>query len=227
MAYRKRRFRSRRRFLRRRRGGRVRRFTRFIKRTVNRMSEIKYSTLYEDISGDSANGVIDELTFGFGQGVDKFNRIGNKIKYKMLTIRLDVRLTNVAAPQYLTQLVRIVVFQTRTEFGGTAVPSAVLDIPLSWDATLRGTVVRVMYDKVFPVTVNGVATQLANVTGRIHRKMHFKVNNNVTFRSSAMTTATDFKDKYYIMITTPQYGGSPNIITTNASYFARLSFVDI
>jgi len=192
------------------------------------MSEVKYTTITFDISHDAAAGVLDDLSFLFPQGVDKTQRIGNKIKYKTLTVRFEIQLRALAsAIQYDPQLVRVIICQQRAAFSGSPVPSEILDQPQSWNATIRPNTVRVMYDKTWPISITRSATQGSNNTGRIHKKVFFKLRNNVNFRNAAQTTATDLEDIYWICITTTALNATPAQFTVFASYFARMSFIDI
>lgn len=229
MAFKKRKF-SRGRFRRRngRRGG-IRRLRRIIKRTVTRMSEVKWSTSNALTVFDGAASAFVTLTPAFPQGVDKFQRIGNKIRYKNFGLRFNLSIAAlIGFPTYTPRVLRVVIFQKRVEFSVPLVPVN-LDILDTNDylSAVKGTTCRVMYDKYFVVTPINAATQLATNTGRIMKKLNFKVRNNVTFRDAGNTVPTDIKDTYFALIITDFFGGAPLQYNVAFDWNARISFVDI
>lgn len=162
------------------------------------------------------------------QGVDKTQRIGNRVQYKMLTLNIWAQLANVqvATAAYGASGLRVVVIQQRVAFSSPTVYTDIFDSN-EFLSTIKGTACRVLYDKM--ITVNQVQnTQtLAYDTGRIHRKLHFKVNNHVTFLNAASSLPTDYKDIYYLVIVSPQYSNGANVAFIQGEWFSRLSFKDV
>lgn len=226
----KRRFRSRGRFrrIRRRRGG-ARRLKKFVNRVVKRMSEIKYVTTADGFNFDAFNSRIIALNPSIPQGVDKTQRIGNKIQYKRMSLRFNFWIVgNATAVPNFTQTLRLMIFQPRVAFSN---PAATLDIfdTNNWMSTIKGTAVRVMYDKFFTVTPQQSATaaQLATNTGRIMKKIQFRINNNVTFRDSTVSAPTDYKDQYYAYVSSSVYDTTPNEYNLQGQWFVRISYIDV
>lgn len=227
----KKRFRSRGRFIRRtrRRRNGSKRLRSLIKRTVRRMSEIKYSTSSSSFNVDGSGTLTHDVTPTFNQGVGKNNRIGNKIRYKMLTVNFEVFLARgVNLASGFVPGVRVVIFQGRTDitltnaFGGIADQTTFL-------TTFKGTAARILYDKFFVIEPWGADDTSAEGTAprRVQRKVHFRVNNNVDFLDAADTVPDDQKDRYYIMFVTSQFGATTDQIEIQGSWFSRLSFFDI
>lgn len=229
MVFKKRRF-SRGRFRRvgRRRNFRAKKLNRFVRRAVNRMSEVKYATLASGFNVEAANGYLIGLTPAFPQGVDKNQRIGNKLKYKRLTLKLDFWLAVDAAgapPDWFARGIRIIVFQPRVNLSTPPVLSDILDTPTNYLSTVKGTAVRVMMDKMMAITPSLVATQLSTHLSRVLRKVVFKINNNVTFKSAAETTPLDPKDTYYLLILVDAIVA--NTYDLQGSWYTRLSYIDV
>lgn len=223
----KRRFRSRGKF--RRFGGRRRRnfrLKKFVKGVVGRMSEVKYGFVTAPINLDANLLYIQYINPGFNQGVDKYFRIGNKIKYRRLSLRLEFWLNNGIAPvNYFARGCRVIIFQTRLALSAPIVALDFLDTA-NWLSTTKGTAVRIMYDKFMVLTPQGAATTLATNTGHYLKSLHFKVNNNVNFRDVTVNVPTDYKDQYYLVILTDQFAQGANVFNVQGSWFTRLSFTD-
>lgn len=225
----KRRFRSRGKFrrIRRRRGVRSRRLFRTIKRTLNRITEIKYSTANNVINIDPNVGFIAYLPPVIAQGVDKNQRIGNRIKYKKLSFRFIINVQTVAAIDYTPIMVRYIVFQPRTQLSNPIVLADFLDVPTDPLSTIKGTAVRVMYDKMSSLVPTNDANQIGSGPQKHVRKITFMTKNNVTYRDSTVSLPTDVKDTYYFVVLTQVLGQGAGGYLLIGQWFVRQSFIDI
>lgn len=219
------RFRFRRRYV--RRSG-TKRLRRVIKNVIRRSTEIKYNTLGQTLSADATNYVLVELTPSILQGNTKTTRIGNRIRYKMLTVRFLVYLTSLlGAPTYTTRTTRVTIFQSRYLINILSFdPTLVWDDSLDWKSTMKGQSVRVMYDKMMTLVPQGVATNLGTNSGAFTARLNFKVSNNVTFTGNTEISPGDPKDRYYMIVQCSQRNATPLSFNINGSVFSRLSFID-
>lgn len=227
----KRRFRSRRRFtrVRRRRGG-ARRLRRFVKRVVRRMSEVKYRTATSSVAFDAASNYQATIVPTFPQGVDKYNRIGNRIRYKYLQFRWTLQASNGSNNLSRSQcFVRLLLIQSRT------VPPAVANPlnqgwlfdspgPTAIVSSIQNQNVRVLMDKSIWLGILDNAT-LIERPPNIWGKKKVRINNNVNFINSTDLLPTDPKDNYYLYIISNRT--TQNDVTLNLVWHSRISFIDL
>lgn len=191
------------------------------------MSEIKYVVEGENFSLDSSAGYIVDLSPEILQGVTKNQRIGDKIKYKRFSLRIDVRLTNKTnSADYTSYGMRVAIVQPRVALDDPISLINIFDSDTNWMSTIKGTAVRVLWDKIMPVSLNGEQAQHAFHMSRFIRKKVFRLNNNVTFRDGTEETPTDWKDTYYMIVLTSNLG-TANIAQIDGSYFTRFSYIDV
>jgi len=216
---------------RRRIGGRFRRrrFSKFIKRTIRKMHEVKWATRDDTTVVNANSAIFQNVNPDTPVGADKFQRIGNRLRYKNLQLRLSIYMPSLDdAPDWQTRSLRIIVFQKRTEFSNPPSPSLqdVLDVGV-WDSSVNGVAVRLMYDKSFSITPSNDANQHGVGMQRIIKKMNFRVRNNVSFRDSGVVTPSDIKDQYFFFIITDYFGQGVTGYEVHVDWFSRISFVDI
>lgn len=238
----KRRFRSRgkfRRIFRRKRRVRTRRLTKFIKRTLRRMSEIKYSLLNQNtfVNVDAFTGAVVRLNPAISQGVDKDERIGNKIRYKFLQFRMMFRSldgTNAINPPQMTYRIMIVQMRILPSAGLVLGPAAgeIFDNSTSAFTTVYSSIknlnVRVLMDRIYVTTVGQATagtTYPYNTSSYHYIKKKIRVNNNVTYASSTDNLPTDPKDNYYLVIASD--AGALNDAILAVAYSMRISYIDI
>lgn len=226
----KRRFRSRGRFsrVRRRRGGGAKRLKRFVKRVVNRMSEVKYATESGAWNYDANGTVLTSINPVITQGASKNQRIGNKIKSKRLYLKLNAWISSdTGAADWFTRKLRIVILQPRVAFSVPLQNSDILDDGNNWLSTIKGTAVRVLYDKMFPLTPQLDANQHPSNSGSVTKKMVFRINNNVTYRDSTVNSPTDLKDQYWIFMFSDFLGLGTGGYDIQGNWFVRHSYIDL
>lgn len=192
------------------------------------MSEIKYNIATAAINQDVNTGYISLLNPSFQQGVDKNQRIGNKIKYRNFTVKLSVFLdeTNPTIG-YFARCVRIIIIQPRTQFNSPVALLDIFDTNNNFLSTIKGTAVRVMYDKMFTVIPTTSPLQHGTNTQRILKKLVFRTKNSVTFRDSTVTIPTDYKDIYYLIIVTDALAVGAGAYTIQGNWYVRQSFIDL
>lgn len=225
-----------------RRGGlfRRKRLARFVKRTVARMSEVKYAVTNFIASDTIDNALIHYLNPSILQGVDKDQRIGNKIKTRKFTIKFSYNI-NVANSGQSTALninfgVRVLIIQQRQSVGTINV-SNIFDTSSSWLSTVKPQNWRVMYDKFFLLgPASGFTSSAgANATNidqsapkRILKKLVFSLPNNVMFIDYATATPNDPKDNYWIVVISNAFGLSVSPDFGQAlEVFTRMSYIDL
>lgn len=232
MAYKKRRL-SRGRFIRRtggRRYGGNRRLKRFVKRVVKRMSEIKYATANNSASVIANQYYVANITPVFPIGTAKYQRIGSKIRYRMLTLNFSYWCSvnnGAAAADDFPSLLRIVVFQPRVALSSPFVDTDIFDSTSNYLSTIKGNACRVLYDKMYPVTPTNDANQIGSNTQLVVKKLHFRINNEVNFRDATVGTATDVKDNYYILVYSIYSGSATVAFTIQGGWYSRISYYDI
>lgn len=230
----KRRFRSRGRFtrIRRRRRFGAKRLRRFIKRTINRMSEVKYAVTELPVNWADNTAFFQKLNPDIPTGVNKDNRIGNRVKTKLLTVKWLIRTgTNANTSQNLEKIVRITIWQQRQIL---TLPNPIIadiyDSPGNFLSTLKGNNIRVMYDKTMNLTPGlsggGNPTQLSFGHTHWFKRKFFRVRNNVNFYDSNADQPTDFKDNYWMTITTSNLGGGNNAGGILGGVYVRQSYTD-
>lgn len=190
------------------------------------MSEAKYGTNY-NVTNVPNNGMTTiNINPNFPQGVDKDERIGNRIKYKSL--RLEFHSAAVAAGNNINGVagVRILLVQLRLPLN--TVPSQVdFFLDAQWCSPIRHEAVRVLWDKfiylqVFNAVVVPVTT---NIPATYHKRLRRKIRNNVGFASSAALTPTDPKDLYRLIIVTNSQTANDYTVIMNWGF--KISFIDI
>lgn len=213
--------RFRRRFV--RRTGRLRRLRKFVKRTVARMQEVKYSTT--NAAFDIATNVpsFQAITPTFSQGAAKNQRVGNTIRYRWLTLRLNIYAIAAAASANSVATFRIVLVQLRLPL--TTPNPQITDIfdTTSPYSTVKGTNVRVLWDKVISLQIFGQATN-TNFLPVYNKKIRRKINNRVNFGATLDTVPRDVKDTYYLVVYPASTVVNDYVITVN--YFNKISFYD-
>lgn len=229
---RKRRFRSRGRFtkLRRRRGGfRTKRLRKFVKRVVKRMQETKYRTANADATVDAFTGYVTSIVPTFPQGVDKYNRIGNRISWKYLQFRLSLLFTR-AQGTASAVLVRLIMFQTRTAYQPPTGNSTTNIWPYLFDtapgivSSIKNQNVRILMDKTRWFGLQDYA-DLTQEVPFWYIKKKIPIRNNVNFISSAELVPNETKDQIYFAIITNRIAAT--VVNVNYVWQSRFSFYDL
>lgn len=233
----KRRFRSRGRFSRirrRRRGVRSKRLTRFIKRTVRRMSEVKYATSNGLVNIDAFTGVVIRLNPTIAQGVNKNQRLGNKIRSKFFQFRaICYLLDGTSGANNLIAYIRILIVQPRilptNGLANGPVLNEIFDINSTaadaMTSSVKNVNVRVLMDKTYsrPTYVGAGWEPGALPTFAIKKKV--RLTNNVSYDQSISTLPTDPKDNYYLILLSDV--PAINDQTVNMRWSSRISYVDV
>lgn len=201
------------------------------------MSEIKYGVKYTlgPQQFDLGSYGITNLTPAFLQGIDKPNRLGNKIKYKFLQFRATgYMLDGSSGANPLVAFARVLIVQARVtpSLGIAAGPSIgeVFDISTSplfaMTSPVKNTSVRVLLDRTYSnITLQaGVANNLQVSLPLIKIKKKVRVNNNVLFTGSAEVQPQDPKDNYYLIVIGDQNALNDAYLTMRWS--CRISFLD-
>lgn len=230
----KRRFRSRGRFRRvRRRGLRAKRLRKFIKRTVNRMQEVKYTVDNTGIATPDNAVAILNINPDVPQGVSKDARIGLRIRSRKLTVKWSLQISSgVSTPQNAEKAVRILILQQRVAWTSPSVLfSDFTDLSTDWQTTIKGVNARVLFDStrnlVPALSGGGNPTQIGMGSGRWTAKKYFRINNNVNYPTSAALAPTDPKDLYWFVVLTNNYLGTANAGQIIGTIFVRHSFTDM
>lgn len=244
MVFKKRRFSKRRFRFRRRRYG-ARRLKKFIKRTVARMSELKYATVdLGQQNVDSATIQIGEISFVISQGSDRIDqRIGDKIKMKCFQAKFNLALTRTSVPPTNPpagpSLVRLTIFHLKSS--PSAVLPSITDVFNSVavgsnypNAMFNTQMASVIYDKkkflgYLPIINAGVYSESGALNSMLPAAVTWtckrKQRNNVNYSSAGVTLMNDVHDRFYYCICTSNVNA--NFITLNYSYAARLSYYDL
>lgn len=192
------------------------------------MSEIKYALTAGEFNVDATGAAFLNLTPTIPQGVDKTNRIGNKIQYRRMSLRFNAWLSaDLGQINYFTRQIRIIMFQPRLPLSSPIVLGDFLDTPANYMSTILGTAVRVIMDKFVNVTPQLSANQLPTSVGRVFKKMTIRINNNVDFRSSINSIPLDVKDTYYICVLSDWLGQALVAYDLQGNWYSRLSYKDI
>jgi hypothetical protein len=206
--------------------GRSKRLKRFVKGVVRRMSEVKWVFTSYASGGAIPAGIynVTELTPAFTQGPDKFQRIGNNIRYKRVTVQGIVQLNAGVAPPMLATM-RVILFWSRNTSSpspGTIFDNASIGAG-GINSTLMSQNVRVMKDWRFMVSPIGQGSGVQLSSGRTFKTSR-RVNNNVSFTSSANVTPLDPHDRLWLV-----YGTDATVTTAFpvVNLHARFSYVDI
>lgn len=200
------------------------------KATVKRMHETK-RVAFTGAADSTNTWTLVEITPAITQGVDKVQRIGNKIQYKFLTLNLFTQLiyTGTVAPNLAP--CRVVLFSARNivtlasdvlEQGAPATPS----YPWIW-VPLRSENVNVLRDWQFVLAALGSDANAGDssvINMPVSRKLKYarRHRRNVTLASSAITTPTDPQDRLYLLI-----ASVGAVVELEVFYGGRLSFIDI
>lgn len=226
MVFKKRRLsrgRVKRRFVRRTRGSRSTRSKRFIKGVIRRMSEIKFSTASNAVNILNNLPFITSLVPTFPQGVDKNNRIGNRIKYKYIQLRFALDLNQGVAPTSSTAYWRMIVFWTRLPL---SVAPALTDILFTahFLSSVRNTNVRVITDKTYLLTPAGVVTDTQRPNAVFYKKK-FRTFQEVNFSNAADQIPRDPKDNLYCCLFSNNLLGV-NDTNLDFTWNSRFSYTD-
>lgn len=228
---------SRGRFRRRyRRGGGFKRLRRTIKRVIRSYTEVKYATVGFVGTQSTQTAYITNLNPTILNGSGKSQRIGNRIKYKMLTVKFTIFVSlgiggSLLANQAL--VVRVIILQSRQFFSTLPVASDIFDQSAGTTAymsTVGGTAWRVMYDKMrvlTPTQATALIPQNSNDSQEFAANLHFKLGNNVTFSPASQPVPNEPKDLYYLVCVTQNLNNVTNLGQVNANIFVRLSYIDI
>lgn len=193
------------------------------------MCEIKYAVKADAARYDAYLGHTSELTPNFTQGTDKNDRIGAKLRYKFLQIKMYLytdRWNAQAGDIDPNTVIRVVIFQPRLPF--TVAPNALnseIFEESRWNATIKNHTCRVLYDKAFPMCSYYLDIPNHHAPSLRVIKIKRKVNNNVLFRTAGQVLPADPKDKYYLVVTSST--GAANIRAVSHDLYMRLSFIDM
>lgn len=224
-------YRRKRKFSRGRRRGRIfksgRRSVKLIKRTVRRMQEIKWSTSKYDSGQAIPSGTyfLQEITPTFVQGVDKNQRIGNRIRYKRLTINGVMWMSEGIAPRSFCHY-RCIIFAARINNPGVADVFDVVTIGGGSQgifSTVKHQNVRVIADHIMPLAIQSNA---ANVQIPAVKKLRISkpIYNNVDFQSVSTILPTDPHDKIYVVFGSDAPVASASPVLT---LFIKVSYYDM
>lgn len=165
-----------------------------------------------------------DITPTFIQGTDNDNRIGNKIRYKRLTINgVFWVLAGLAPPDFC--IYRMTIFAARINAPTTSDLYDVATIGGGAEgifSTIQHKNVRVIYDKITQISVqNNAATVMLPAVKRI--KIRRPIFNNVSFANSTQVVPTDPHDKLYLV-----FGCSAPIASAFPilDMFIKVSFYD-
>lgn len=228
----KRRFRSRGRFsrVRRRRRFRTRRFTKAVKRAIKRITEVKFSTSGATSTFDSVNGYIVDITPEIATGVTKQTRIGNRIQYKYLQIRMFLQAADGTSPtpDYITAL-RAILLQPRMVLDDTVTPYSFdiftnPGIVSSFTSSIKNQNCRILMDKSFLLGTLPDCAVVQLPAAKIMKKK-VRINNNVTFTGGNEVLSADPKDHYILLIVSNN--PNTNAVALAVQWNARISYVDI
>lgn len=202
------------------------------------MSEIKYATTRPNApqQQDAFNGIVIRLNPDINQGIDKNERIGNKIKFKYCQFRFSFALirSNVNPPPALF-VCRLLLVQLRLLPPGGLIPGPVLaDVFI--DATtpdqaihssINNDMVRVIMDRTYCVQNLDMDPNVANANmpTLIYVKKKWRQSNHCLFRSVTQITPQDPKDNFYFLMLTNANGNGDATIFYN--YGFRLSYIDL
>lgn len=169
-----------------------------------------------------------EITPLIAQGNAKFNRIGNRIMYKFLTLDFYTHYTQTNDTGADVYPVRVVLFTGRSiitnatdilEEGVTSVNQNTIYVPL------KSEMCNVLMDKKFiltPLNDAVVNSSITNFPVAKHLKYHHRLPRNVLFDRTGTAQPLDPQDRIYVAI----LNGTAN--TTFANHIGgRLSFIDL
>lgn len=223
---RKRRFNGRRRPTTKRFFKRVRRIA---KRTIINMSEIKRVVVNGTITSNEVWNFV-EITPAIVQGVDRDQRIGNKLQYKFLTLDIFVN-TQCPTDIALTYPIRIVLLTSRgiltansdfLEDGAPGTPS----FPWIW-VPLKHENCNIIRDKKLLMSFSPTVTIPAAYKGvpNVRRvKLSVKMPRNALYPTTAITRPLRSQSRIYLFIAS--FGGNAGL-QTNFYYNGMLSYIDI
>lgn len=193
------------------------------------MQETKYRTATASGVSDAYTGYYASIVPTFPQGVDKYNRIGNRISWKYLQLRLSVIFVR-SGGTATTCLARIILFQTRTDLvpptGSTStnVWPWLFDTPNGFTSSIRNQNVRVLMDKTRWYSLTDLA-DVVQWTPGTYIKKKFPIRNNVNFADATELVPSETKDQIYLAILTNRSSlGSVNI---SWIWQSRISFYDL
>lgn len=194
------------------------------------MSEVKFGTITGNGTFDYTLANTFSLLPNIMQGPGKYQRIGNRIKYKNLQMRVAINMEDLGVPVgYNPTLVRVIIYQTRSALVTTPPGyTDIVDDPSNWQSSLESTTSRHMYDKTFELAGPTLAAnQHSTAPSYYNRKFNFRLGNNVLYNDNTATLPTQPKNLYYMTILTNRFGGTGNQARLRVESFMRMSFVDI
>lgn len=201
------------------------------------MSEVKYANInsgaYEAV--DAVNGVVARLNPSISQGVDKSQRIGNRIRYKYLQFRLVFWIGQPGGAPAGTPILatfRFLIIQMRiTPSQGYLVGPSAAEIFNSATTSRRGLVsainnqnVRVIMDKTRMLGALLFADETGMPSGFVLKKK-VRISNNVNYASGADLYPLDPKDNYYFIVLSDI--AVANQMTMYYMHNTRISFIDV
>lgn len=228
----KRRFRSRGRFtrLRRRRRGGNKRTKRFIKAVVRRMCETKYAVKANSATPDSVSGYETVLTPNFPQGVNRNERIGNRIRYKYFQFRMSLYLYVVQPVTSPNQIIRVIIWSPKQEYNVVVNPSN--NDQLFYNpgvgaflSSINPSGAKIYMDRTwyFARYAAGMSP-IGLPISRVFKKK-FRLRNEVNFMDSTQLTPTNPKDQIYLTVVTN--GSTLGQTQMGISFNCRFSFIDM
>lgn len=219
------------------------------KRTIFKTAEVKYAFDYNRYNWDplAATGAgntgggyrIQDCTPLIPLGNTKYTRIGDKIRYKMLSINLFFSATRTLPGAGSTvsplMMCRVVLFQGRNIRinGNEPTIDQLVDIeptdaddeqkywPRLSHTGLKGQNIRVIRDEQFslqvndavPYPANGYVINYSGTPGMLNFKFRVPIHNNVTFNGNAnQDQSLNPQDRYYCLLHAwPLQGATQNI----------------
>lgn len=227
MPYKRRRL-SRFRYRRRRFRGGIRRrgLRRIIKRTVARMQEIKYGIVNSVGASDTTAFGVHYLTPNIGTGTTRYSRVGNRIRYKRITVTFSINFypSTIAPLAGATYWLRVTVVRQRKVFLS---PPTAIDVFMTSDpqSSIDPHAAEVLYDKYWSVAP--VQTLYTGLPCRITRRISFRNPRSVQFESATNQEPIDNTDRYWMFIRTSNEAGTVNQTNYYVDLYMKQSFYDM
>lgn len=191
------------------------------------MSEIKYAYADNVAAFDAFSNYEVYVTPNFPQGVNKNNRIGNRIRYKFLQLRMVIACAQLPAAAAPFNIIRVILWQPRQIRNVTANPLNNTQVfntasPLS---SINPTGCRILMDKTHYFSRWTQQMEPINIAPARFYKKKVRISNNVNFFSSTELTPSDPKDMYYLTIVTN--ASAINQAQITLQWYVRISYTDI
>lgn len=221
---------------RRKRRVRTRRFIKKIarvsKRVIRRMSEVKRCIISGSTTVQNTQQLV-LITPNISQGIDKDQRIGNKVMFRFLTLKVQALGTNqTAAGTGVTQSTgRIVLLTSRTQglTAANAIEEGISTTPNNQTISipLRSENVFVIKDKQFilgGLGLSGSTNDSSVLNYPVSRMFNFnhKMMRNARYNDSTAVVPTNPEASIYLYM-----AGTTNTQNINYIYSGRLSYIDI